>query len=146
MTKKSDKKINPIDKDNITEEPGTLAYGHHRGSFPIIPTKKGVIKNKAMAAMEHQTDIQLLQIKEQMSLLAEQANKIKERVEISEMIYNAEIRFEPLISHQYHLYEKENNQFILLMIGPNEWGRKGCPYEFISTVKLLADHTWEMIK
>ena len=99
MTKKSDKKINPIDKDNITEEPGTLAYGHHRGSFPIIPTKKGVIKNKAMAAMEHQTDIQLLQIKEQMSLLAEQANKIKERVEISEMIYNAEIRFEPLISH-----------------------------------------------
>ncbi len=144
--KKKPEKTNPIDKDNITEEPGTLSYGHHRGSFPIIPTKQGTIKNKSIAAMEYQTDIQLQQIKEQMSLLAEQANNIKKRVEISEMIYNAEIRFEPLISHQYHLYEKENNQFILLMIGPNEWGKKGCIYQFISTVKLLADHTWQIIK
>ena len=145
MTKKS-KIINPIDKDNITEEPGTLSYGHHRGSFPVIPTKQGAIKNKALAAMEHQTDIQLQQIKEQMSLLAEQANNIKKRVEISEMIYNSEIKFEPIISHIYHLYENEINEFQLLMIGPNEWGRKECPYNFISTVRLLADHTWEILK
>ena len=79
MTKK-EKKINPIDKDNITEEPGTLSYGHHRGSFPVIPTKQGAIKSKAISAMEYQTDIQLQQIKEQMSLLAEQANNIKKRV------------------------------------------------------------------
>ena len=71
--------------------------------FPIIPTKEGVIKNKALSAMEHQTDIQLKQIKDQMSLLAKQANQLKERVEISQMIYNAEMRFEPLISHIYHL-------------------------------------------
>ena len=145
MTKK-EKNINPIDKDHTTEEPGTLSYGHHRGSFPVIPTKQGAIKSKAISAMEYQTDIQLQQIKEQMSLLAEQANNIKKRVEISEMIYNAQIRFEPLISHTYHLYENESNDFLLLMIGENEWGRKGCPYNFISSVKLLADHTWEMIK
>ena len=145
MTKKS-KIINPIDKDNITEEPGTLSYGHHRGSFPVIPTKQGAIKNKALAAMEHQTDIQLQQIKDQMALLVEQANNIKKRVEISEMIYNSEIKFEPIISHVYHLYENEQNEFQLLMIGPNEWGKKGCPYNFISTVRLLADHTWEILK
>ena len=80
-----------------------------------------------------------------MNLLADQAKSIKERVEISQMIYNAEIRFEPLISHQYYLYEKDNGEFILLMIGNNEWGRSGCPYNFISTVRLLADHTWEII-
>jgi hypothetical protein len=145
LTKKTTKN-NPIDKDNITEQPGTLTYGHHRGSFPVIPTKQGAIKSKSIAAMEYQTDIQLEQIKEQMSLLAEQANNIKKRVEISEMIYQAELRFEPLISHQYHLYENDSNEFVLLMIGPNEWGRKGCKYQFISTVKLLADHTWEMVK
>ena len=143
--KKNSKKQNPIDKDNITEEPGTIKYAHHRGSFPVIPTKQGVIKSKSIAAMEHQTDIQLQQIKEQMNLLAEQAKSIKERVEISQMIYNAEIRFEPLISHQYYLYEKDNGEFTLLMIGNNEWGRSGCPYNFISTVRLLADHTWEII-
>ena len=139
-------KENPIDIENITDQPGTLTYGHHRGSFPVIPTKQGTIKTKAISAMEHQTDMQLDQIKQQMSLLAEQANKIKKRVEISEMIYHAEIRFEPLISHTYHLYENEENHFFLMMIGPEEWGKKGCPLAFISSVKLLADHTWEVIK
>lgn len=139
-------KENPIDIENITDQPGTLTYGHHRGSFPVIPTKQGTIKTKAISAMEHQTDMQLDQIKQQMSLLAEQANKIKKRVEISEMIYHAEIRFEPLISHTYHLYENEENHFFLMMIGPEEWGKKGCPLTFISSVKLLADHTWEVIK
>ena len=106
--------VNPIDEDNVTDQPGTLTYGHHRGSFPVIPTKEGTIKTKALSAMEHQTDMQLEQIKQQMSLLAEQANKIKKRIEISEMIYQAEIRFDPLISHTYHLYENENNDFLLL--------------------------------
>ena len=137
--------VNPIDEDNVTDQPGTLTYGHHRGSFPVIPTKEGTIKTKALSAMEHQTDMQLEQIKQQMSLLAEQANKIKKRIEISEMIYQAEIRFDPLISHTYHLYENENNDFLLMMIGPNEWGKKGCPNNFISSVKLLADHTWEVV-
>ena len=109
--------VNPIDEDNVTDQPGTLTYGHHRGSFPVIPTKEGTIKTKALSAMEHQTDMQLEQIKQQMSLLAEQANKIKKRIEISEMIYQAEIRFDPLISHTYHLYENENNDFLLMMIG-----------------------------
>ena len=138
--------VNPIDVDNITDQPGTLTFGHHRGSFPVIPTKEGTIKTKALSAMEYQTDVQLDQIKQQMSLLAEQANKIKKRVEISEMIYHAEIRFEPLISHTYHLYENEENHFLLMMIGPGEWGKKGCPLKFISSVKLLADHTWEVVK
>ena len=144
---KNKKKIeNPIDEKHITDQPGTLTYSHHRGSFPVIPTKQGTIKYKAISAMEHQTDMQLDQIKQQMSLLAEQANKIKKRVEISEMIYHAEIRFEPLISHTYHLYENEENHFLLMMIGPGEWGKKGCPLKFISSVKLLADHTWEVVK
>ncbi len=145
MNKK--KKItNPIDKDNVTDHPNSLTYGHHRGSFPVIPTKEGVIKNKALSAMEHQTDIQLKQIKEQMSLLAEQAKQLKERIDVSHMIYNAEMRFEPLISHIYHLYETEDGSFKLLMVGPNEWGKKGITHVFICTVKLLADHTWEIIK
>ena len=50
MKKKKDI-INPIDKDNITENPGSLSYGHHRGSFPVIPTKQGTIKTKAISAV-----------------------------------------------------------------------------------------------
>ena len=137
---------NPIDKDTTTETPGTLTYGHHRGSMPVVPTEEGKIKGRALSAMEHQTDIQLLQIKQQMELLAQQANKIQNRVQVSQQIYGAEMRFEPLINHVYHLYEKEDAKHLLSMIGPSDWGRKGCPFYFVATVRLLADHTWDVVE
>ena len=137
--------INPIDKDNVTETPNTLAYPHHRGGVPIIPSKQGDIKHKALSAMKEQTNSQLMQIKEQMELLAKQATSIKNRIDISEHIYNAEIRFEPLIAHTYHLYKKNDQDFFLSMISPNDWGKNKCPYTFIAAVKLLSDHTWEII-
>ena len=137
--------INPIDKDNITETPNTLAYPHHRGGVPIIPTKEGDIKHKAVSAMKEQTNTQLLQIKEQMELLAKQATSIKNRIDISEQIYNAEIRFEPLISHTYHLYKKNEEDYFLSMISPSDWGKNKSLFTFIASVKLLSDHTWEII-
>ena len=137
---------NPIDKDHITDKPNTLEYGHHRGSQLVKPEDKGKLKGRAISAMEQQTDQQLTQIKEQMALLAEQASKIQKRKTLSEQIYMAEMRFEPLINHIYHLYQKENGNTLLSLIGPNNWGKKGSPYAFLGTVRLLADHTWEMIE
>jgi hypothetical protein len=141
----SEEFINPIDPDSISENPHTLTYGHHRGSLPVIATEQGQIKSKALSSMEHQTDIQMLQIKQQMELLAQQAAKIQKRVDVSKQIYSAEMRFEPLINHLYHLYQREDERYLLSMIGPNDWGRKECPYTFIASVRLLADHTWDVI-
>ena len=64
MKKRKKDYINPIDEDSITENPKGLTYPHHRGSLPVIPTQEGDIKSKSISAMEHQTDIQLLQIKD----------------------------------------------------------------------------------
>ncbi len=144
-SKKDKDFINPIDDDHITDNPHSLSYGHHRGSLPVTPTNQGKMKSKALSAMEHQTDIQLEQIKEQMRLLAQQANKIQQRVDVSERIYGAEMRFEPLINHVYHLYQKKDEKHLLSLIAPNAWGRKGCPYTFVATVRLLADHTWDVL-
>ncbi len=137
---------NPIDDDSITESPDTLAYPHHRGSLPVAPTKQGEIKIKALSAMHHQTDQQLGQIKQQMELLAKQANEIQQRVEISERIYGAEMRFKPEILHTYHLYEKHEGGHLLSMIGPKQWGRRECPYNFVASVRLMGDHTWEIVE
>ncbi len=80
-----------------------------------------------------------------MELLAEQARKVQRRVEISEIIYGAEMGFKPLIGKTYHLYQRANQTAVLSVIGPQEWGPRGCPFErFLSTVTLLADHTWEV--
>lgn len=137
--------INPIDKDKITENPSTLPYAHTVGGAVIRPTKQGVIRSKALSAMEQQTDMQLDQIKEQIELLARQAKKIQQRKELSEMIYAARISFKPEINHIYHLYENKEGTGILSMIGPDEWGGKPKFSVFLHSVRLLADHTWEII-
>ena len=137
--------INPIAPDKITENPHSLEYGHHAGSALIKPEDQGKLKSRALNAMEHQTDMQLGQIYEQMKLLADQAKKLNDRKTISEFIYQAEIRFEPFINHIYHLYKKQQGTYLLSLIGPTEWGRSGAELQFMATVKLLADHTWDIL-
>ncbi|MCE2713509.1 MAG: DUF2452 domain-containing protein [Flavobacteriia bacterium] len=141
----SEEFINPIDPDKITDNPHSLEYPHHAGSAIIRPEDQGKIKGRALSAMEHQTDMQLNQIYEQMQLLAEQAKKLQDRKNISEFIYLAEMRFEPLINHVYHLYRKEDNNYLLSLIAPDQWGRSRNSFEWIATVRLLADHTWDVL-
>ena len=54
---------NPIDKDKITETPGTLPYAHTIGGVVIRPEDIGKVKSNALSAMFKQTDSQLDQIK-----------------------------------------------------------------------------------
>lgn len=138
--------INPIDKDKVAENPGLLPYAHTIGSITVRPEDVGKLKSRALSAMHEQTNKQLQQIQKQAELLAQQANELRRRVEISEKIYTAELSFEPFVGHVYYLYKKEEKHR-LMMIAPNEWGRsKKEGLEFISAVKLLSDHTWELIE
>jgi hypothetical protein len=138
--------VNPIDPDKIAENPHSLTYGHHVGSAIVKPEDQGRLKGLALSAMDHQTDQQLGQIYEQMQLLADQAKKIQVRKAISERIYLAEMRFDPLINHVYHLYRRENGVHLLSLVAPENWGRSKHTLEFVATVKLLADHTWEILQ
>lgn len=137
--------VNPIDKDNVAENPGLLPYAHTVGGFVIKPIDEGRMKGKAIRAMEQQTDMQMAQLYKQMELLAAQAEKINQRKIVSEKIYGAEMSFKPLIGHSYHLYIKENEAYVLSLISKNEWGRRGMPYsQYVAKVTLLADHTWDL--
>lgn len=138
--------INPIDPDHITENPHNLPYPHTAGSALVKPEDQGKLKSRSLNAMEHQTDMQLKQLYEQMNLLASQAKGLQDRKAISEKIYTAEMRFEPLINHIYHLYQKENKSYLLSLIAPDQWGRSKKNFEFVATVQLLADHTWDILE
>lgn len=137
---------NPIDKDKITENPHNLPYAHTVGGFVIKPIDKGRVKGNALAAMEEQTDIQMNQIKQQIDLLAQQAKELQNRREISYQIYGAEMGFKPVVGKTYHLYERENGNRVLSLVGPNNWGKE-IPFEsYIATVRMLGDHTWDILE
>jgi hypothetical protein len=150
-----DNKPKPIDVDQIdlvkmkektVDLPALLEYAHSVGGFSIVPTEQGVIKGKAMQAMSEQTQMHLDQIFEQMQLLAKQAKNLKDRAEISALIYEAEIKFQPVIGHTYYVYEKKDGSTLLSMVSPEEWGTPSPFGKFLNEVKLLADHTWQIIQ
>lgn len=120
-----------------------LPYSSSVSGAVIKPNEAGVIKHQALSAMEEQTNMQLTQIRQQIELLAIQAKEIQKRKELSMIIYEAKLSFAPVIGQKYFLYEQENGEHLVSMVGPKEWGRKGLPYKsFVAEVKLLADHTW----
>lgn len=137
--------INPTDPEKVAENPGLLAFPHTVGGAIIKPGDKGKIKGRAVSAMHEQTDRQMEMIYEQIRILARQAQEIKDRVEVSERIYTAEMRFEPLIGREYYLYRKGEKD-LLSMVSPEDWGGNHPYDEFIARATLLSDHTWEVNK
>lgn len=143
---RNDAFVNPIDKDKVAENPGLLPYAHTSGSAVIRPEDKGQIRGQAMTAMYDQTDRQMEQLRQQMETLMQQAQSLNKRMSISEIIYQTELPFQPVIHHIYHLYtRKSDGKHLLSLIAPAEWGRSG-PYEFMASVRLLGDHTWEIME
>lgn len=120
-----------------------LPYAASVAGAVIKPTESGVIRHKALSAMEEQTDMQLNQIRQQIELLASQAQEINRRKELSLMIYNAQLNFTPVMGNVYHLYEKKDGSLFLSMIAPHEWNNQ---FDSIAMVKMLADHTWIEVK
>ena len=120
-----------------------LPYSASVSGAVIKPNEEGVIRHKALTAMEEQTNMQLEQIRKQIELLALQAQEIHKRKELSMLIYSAKLSFKPDIGQTYYLYEKQDDTHMISLISPKEWGA-AMPYrKFVAAVQLLADHTWK---
>lgn len=142
-----EKDIAVTNTDVYHKQLSILPYAAGASSVVIRPTQQGVIKHKALSAMEEQTNMQLLQIRQQIELLAKQAAALQERKELSLKIYESSLNFKPQIGQTYHLYQRKDDSYLLSMVSPNEWGGGSGPFKsFISSVKLLADHTWMQVE
>jgi len=120
-----------------------LPYAASVSGAVIRPTEEGMIKHKALTAMEEQTNMQLDQIRQQIELLALQAQEIQKRKELSLMIYEAKLTFKPNIGQVYYLYQKNDDSYLVSLVSPKEWGAAGPFKKFIAAAQLLADHTWK---
>lgn len=120
-----------------------LPYSASVSGAVIKATEEGVIKHKALTAMEEQTNMQLEQIRKQIELLALQAHEIQKRKDLSLSIYSAKLSFKPNIGQTYYLYQKQDDTHLLSLVSPKEWGPSGPFKKFVAAVQLLADHTWK---
>ncbi|MFQ3671455.1 MAG: DUF2452 domain-containing protein, partial [Verrucomicrobiia bacterium] len=119
-----------------------LPYAHERGGVAIRPEDMGKTRARAVQAMEEQVGQQLDQIYGQVEVLARQAKALRRRMEISHRLYEAEFRHEPIIGHTYYIYARTDGRWWASLVEPSAWpgGRR-----HVATVRLLADHTWEVL-
>jgi hypothetical protein len=114
------------------------------GSVPIKPEDKGKIRANAVEAMHHYAQQEMDMLRKQADLIMQQVREIEDRLKISEQIYQSEMRFTPVVNQIYHLYEK-GDHYAISLIAPNEWGRSKTQMKHVATIRLLGDHSWQVI-
>jgi hypothetical protein len=110
--------------------------------FDLIPVtqRKDLMVNVARMHAQQEYD----RIMELVNVLNKQAQDIKRRLDITDMVHAAEYQFQPAHGQTYWLcFDSKINNTRLCMQGPTDW-TTGKPeqYEYITQVKWLGDYTW----
>jgi len=132
----------PFLNRNITPYP-TEAGGP---KFDLVPVtrQKDIMLNVARMHAEQEYD----RIMELVTVLQRQADEIKRRLNLTDMVHAAKYEFQIAHGQTYWLaQDHRRNELILCGMGPTGWSSAPpAEYEYIVAVKWLGDHTWIEVK
>ena len=101
-------------------------------SPPITPNDLTSFKTRGISQVERDLRQKLTEIREDYLRAIDHFNWNK-------LVYEAEIRFEPVVGETYHLYEMSGRR-ALSMISPDQW-----PHRHLATVRLNYDRQWLVV-
>lgn len=102
-------------------------------SPPIVPNDLTSFKTRGISQVERDLRQKLTEIREDYLRAIDHFNWNK-------LVYEAEIRFEPVVGEIYHLYEMGGRR-ALSMISPSQW-----PHRHLATVRLNVDRQWLVVE
>lgn len=110
--------------------------------FELVPVTKQKDQMINVARLYAQQEYD--RIMEMVSVLQKQAENIKRRLEITDLVHTAEYQFKLYHGKCYWLVlDSELNKTLLVMNGPTGWFcGKPEKYQYIACVKWLGDYTW----
>lgn len=110
--------------------------------FDLVPVEKhkDIMLNVARLHAKQEYD----RIMELVNVLQKQAEQIKHRLDLTDMVHAAKYDFQLANGNTYWLLYDHRKQFTRLSIsGPNDWSSSAPEeYEYLARVKWLGDHTW----
>lgn len=109
-----------------------LPYPASTLSPRIVPTDLGSFKSRGIAGVERDLQQKLVEIRETYLQTIDHFNWNK-------LVYESEIRFEPIVGECYHLYEM-GGRHVLSMISPADWSRR-----HLATLRLNVDRQWQVV-
>lgn len=127
---------------NVTPYP-TEAGGP---KFDLIPVEKQKDIMVNVARLHAQQEYE--RIMDLVKVLQKQAEELKRRLDITDMVHTAKYDFQTYHGQTYWLvYDHRKNFTRLSHSGPNDWCT-GVPegYEYICKVKWMGDYTWLEVK
>lgn len=110
--------------------------------FDLIPVEKqkDIMVNVARLHAQQEYD----RIMDLVAVLSKQAEQIKHRLDITDMVHAAKYDFQIAHGNTYWLlYDRRKDCTRLSILGPSDWST-GIPegYEYITRIKWLGDYTW----
>lgn len=119
----------------LTTQPSRafLPYPASTLSPPIIPADLTSFKTRGISEVERDLRQKLTEIREDYLRAIDHFNWNK-------LVYEAEIRFEPVVGEIYHLYDMGGRR-ALSMISPDQW-----PHRHLATVRLNYDRQWLVVR
>jgi hypothetical protein len=80
--------------------------------------------------------------------LQKQAEGIKKRLDITDMVHAAKYDFQTYHGQTYWLvYDERKGITRLVMHGPNDWSTAApVEYKYITKIKWLGDYTWTEVE
>jgi len=123
---------------NVTEYPTEVGAP----KFDLVPVtkQKDIMINVARLHANQEYN----RIMELVAVLQKQAQQIKRRLELTDLVHGAKYSFQLYHNQCYWLaFDHKQNCSILTPLGPNDWhAAKPEEYEYLTRVKWLGDYTW----
>lgn len=109
-----------------------LPYPASTLSPRIVPTDLSSFKARGISEVERD-------LRQKLSELREDYLRAIDHFNWNKLVYEAEIRFEPVVGGVYHLYQMDGGR-VLSMIAPGQW-----PHRHLATVRLNVDRQWQVV-
>jgi hypothetical protein len=110
--------------------------------FDLVPVtkQKDLMLNTARMHAQQEYD----RIMELVSVLERQAQAIKRRLDITDMVHGAEFSFQLYPGKRYWLVQDQRRaRTILTPMGPNDWSTAApTHYQYLAQVQYQGDSTW----
>ena len=100
--------------DQVADNPSILPYASNVGAPAIKPSNLTSFKEEKLVKTNKYFSSRYEEIKEEYK-------KLMESYEWNQLIYNCSFSFKPEKGEIYHLYQRNDQNLFLSIIGPTEW-------------------------
>ena len=119
--------------DQVADNPSILPYASNVGAPAIKPSNLTSFKEEKLVKTNKYFSSRYEEIKEEYK-------KLMESYEWNQLIYNCSFSFKPEKGEIYHLYQRNDQNLFLSIIGPTEWNQI-----YIGSFRLDSNDKWEKV-